>query len=479
MKLKSLLALFCVVLGLFVWLRFFEKNFESTADTHLLQLDPTKVTEVIITEGNNSFSLKRQENDWNISTTPPDRGDEEQIRTLLTLASALKPFDRLHFRELKNKFSLSKLGLEAPRRSISFHQEGGPDQVIYFGNEAVGEKSIFAKVNNKQSVVIIPSALSDLAFQDHDHFRDHSLTNLQFEQLKVIQLHQGLGDLSLYFNDDHWRMSQPIDSTVNDRALKDWITPLLQAPILARLESDDTSNLARYGLDQPRAEITFFQLDSEIPIHLWLGNGVVSESATRDEKQGDKDTLTMPSIYIRSSARHAIFKISAAFEKIFMISPDQLRDHQLFSVNLDTIDKITITKKENTVSLRHQVGGGDGWVTEGNSTTFILGSEVQRLVDTLQKIDVLNFEIATPKLLKNLGLDSPINAIASIRFTAHLSENTPDHDSGDYIVSEVLFGTPANAPGSKIYARVNNAPDLRQIPPDSLDKIDLSFLEKK
>lgn len=467
MKLKGLLALFCVVVGFFVWLRFFEKTFESAADANLLQIDPTKVTEVIITDGNNSFSLKRQAADWNISTTPPDRGDEEQVKRLLTLASTLKPFDRLHFRKLKNKLSLSKLGLQAPRRSITFHQEGGPDQVIYFGNEAIGEKSIFAQVNNKQSIVIISSALSDQAFQDHDHFRDHLLTNLQFEQLKFIQLHQGLGDLSLYFDDDHWRMSQPMDSTVSDRALKDWITPLLQAPILARMESDDTNNLARYGLDQPRAEITFFQAESEIPIHLWLGN--VST---------EKDAFAMPSIYIRSSARHAIFKISAAFEKVFMISPDQLRDHQLFSVNLDTIDKITITKKETTVCLRHQLGGGDGWVTEGNNTTFVLGTEVQRFVDTLEKIDVLNFQTATPKLLEDLGLDSPTNAIASIRFTAHLSENTPDHDAGDYIVSEILFGTPVNAPGSKLYARVNNAPDLRQVPPKSLDKIDLLFLKK-
>ncbi len=467
MKLKGLLALFCVVLALFIWLRFFEKKVEASADSHLLQIDPGKVTEVIITDGNNTFSLKRERQSWNISTTPPDRGDEEEIARLLNLASNLKPFDCVHVKELKNKLSLAELGLQTPHRSLLFHQEGGPDQIIYFGNEAVGEKSIFAKVNNKKSVVIIPSALSDQAFRSRDYFRDHLLTNLAFDQLKAIQLHHELGELSLCFNDDHWHMSQPMDSTVSDRALKDWITPVLQAPILARVEGDDTNDLARYGLEQPRAELTFFQAGSETPIHLWLGN--VST---------EKDAFTMPSIYVRSSERKAIFKISAAVEKAFLISPDQLRDHQLFSVNLDTIDKITITKKETSVCLRHQVDSGDAWVTEGNNTSFVLGSEVQRFVDTLEKIEVLGFETATPKLLKDLSLNSSNDAIASIRFTAHLSENTPDHDAGDYVVSEVLFGTPMNTPGSKLYARVNNAPDLRQIPVDALDKIDLSFLKK-
>lgn len=466
MKLKGLLALFCVVLAVFVWLRFFEKSFEETADAHLLQIDQGRVTDIIITDGNNEFLIKRQANGWNLSTTPVDRADDEQISRLLTLASELKPFDRLRFKELKMKWSLAELGLQAPRRSITFRQQGLPDQVIYFGNEAVGEKSIFAKVNDRRSVVIIPSTLADEAFRPRDDFRDHLLTSLSFDQLKVIQVHQELGDLSLFFNDDHWRMSQPMDSSVSERALKEWITPLLKAPIIARV-ADNESNLARYGLDQPRAEITLFQDQNQPPVHLWLGSAST-----------DKDAFTMPTIYVRSSARQGIFKISASFEKVFMIAPDLLRDHELFSVNLDTVDKITITKKEMTISLRHQVGGGDAWVTEGNNTTFILGSDVQRFVDGLEKIDVMSFETATPKILKDLGLDSLANATASIRFTAHLSENTPDHDAGDYIVSEVWFGTPVNAPGSKIYARVNNSSDLRQVPTNSLEKIDLSFLKK-
>jgi|GEM_PF-1665458 len=466
MKIKSLLALFSVVVALFVWLRFFEKSFEETADAHLLQLDPAKVTAIIIADGNNEFTIKRQSHGWDLSTTPVDRADDEQVARLLDLASTLKPFDRLHFKELKNKLSLPELGLQAPRRSITFRQEGVPDQVIYFGNEAVGEKSIFAKINNRRSVVIISSALADQAFQSHDDFRDHLLTSLSFDQLKTIQVHQELGDMTLSFNDDHWHMSQPTDSTINDHALKDWIAPLLQAPILARI-ADDDSNLTRYGLDQPRAEITLFQDQNQLPIHLWLGN--VST---------DKDAFTMPTIYVRSSARRAIFKISASFEKVFMVAPDFLRDHELFLVNLDTVDKITITKKDVTISLRHQLGGGDGWVTEGSNTSFILGSDVQRLVDNLEKIEVLNFEMATPKILKDLSLDALTNTTASIRFTAHLSENTPDHDAGDYIVSEVWFGTPMNAPGSKLYARVNGDSDLREIPADSLNKMDLSFLQK-
>ena len=162
-----------------------------------------------------------------------------------------------------------------------------------------------------------------------------------------------------------------------------------------------------------------------------------------------------------------------------MISPDILRDHQLFSVNLDVIDKIRITKKDITLSLRHQLGGGDAWVTEGNNTVFVLGTDMQHFVDRLEKIDVLNFEAATPKLLKDLGLEPPSDAIASICFTAHLSENTPDHDAGDYVVSEVCFGAPMTAPGSKLYARVNNGPDLREVPLDALTKFDLSLFLKK
>ena len=466
MKIKGLLSLFLVVLALVVWLRFFEKSFQSAADASLLQLAPDKVTAIIVKDGEDSFSFQRGEEGWTLSTIPTDRADDQEVMHLLMLASTLKPFDRIHVKDLKTKSSLSDFGLQNPRRSITFHQEGGPDQVIYFGNEAVGEKSIFAKVNSKQSVVIISSALADQAFRPHNAFRDHLLTKIKLKNLSVMELHQELGSLVLNFTDDSWRMTQPTQSTVNDHAVEEWITPLLEASVISRVASDD-GDLSCYGLDHPRAEMVLLEETSPLPTHLWLGSAST-----------DKETSATPTVYIRSSARKAIFKVSADLEKVFFISPDLLRDHQLFSVNLDGIDKITLTKKEVTISLRHQLGGGDAWVTEGSNTTFVLGSDVQRLVDTLEKIPVLHFETATPKLVQDLGLDPSSNAVASIRFTAHLSENSPDHNAGDYVVSEILFGTPMQAPGSKLYVRINNAPDLRQVPPDSLEKFDLSFIKK-
>lgn len=487
MKLKGLFALFSVVLALFIWLHFFEKNFKESSRIELLHLDPTKVTDITIVDGNNIFSLKRNAADWILSTTPPDRADTEEVTRLLDLAALLKPFDRLHTQELKGKLSLSELGLQNPHRSITFYQEGAPEQIIYFGNEAIGEKSLFAKTNTKQGVSIIPSALADHAFRNQDDFRDQKLTPLELSNLTGIQLHQQLGDLSLFENQNCWHMSQPIDSSISETALKNWITPLLQAPILARIADDDT-DLARYGLDQPRAEIMLFHGQNLPPIHLWLGSKTpLSSHDPQDQStstsEGEKpllpsDRSTLPGIYVRSSARKAIFKLPASLEQIFFVTPDSLKDQDLFTVNLDTVDKIVVTKKAFSISLRHQVGSGDAWITEGSNASLILGSNVQKLVDTLEKIPVLTTEPATPKLLADCGLDTVSHAQASIRFIAHLSENTPDHDAGDYVVSEVFFGAPLDHPESKLYARVNNKPTLHTIPTNSLEKFDLSFLKK-
>ena len=465
MKMKGTVALCCAVLGVILWLRFFEKEVEQPPDAPLLQFDQEKVTGITINDGNDSLSFQRHDNGWDLSTTPSDHADTVEVNKLLVLAAHAKPFDLLRSKELKNR--LPSLGLQSPRRSLMIHQEGAPDQTLYFGNEAVGDKSIFVRLNKNKTVFIIPSALADQAFRPHDDFRDHLLADLEVDQLRTVELHQGLGVLSLQLQDDQWKMVQPTETTINKHAFKYWITSLLQAPILARVANDD-GDLTSYGLDQPRAEIILSQENEKEPLHLWLGK--VAE---------EKDAPTIPSVYVRSSARHAIFKIPASLEKVFMITPDTLRDHQLFAINLDGIDQIIIKKEGVTLSLHHQLGGSDGWITEEADPVLILGSDLQHMIENLEKTEVINFEAATPTLLKKIGLEPPSDAIASIRFIAHLSENTPDNNAGDYVVCEILFGAPVDNPGSLLYARVSNSPDLRQVPVKTLEKLDLSLFKKK
>lgn len=459
MTLRGTLLLLFLALGLILGIIFLEPYYRQSYDKTIFHGVPEKVTKVTIIDGNDTHSLDRHHEGWALSTTPADRVDSEEINHLLGVAYAIQPLDILSRRDLHHQLGLSTLGLLNPKRLLILHGEKNNDQTLYFGNEAVGDKCLFACSGKKGDVMIIPSTLSDIAFRPIDEFRDHRLTSLNAKQLERLSLHQGKGDMTLVSEESSWKMTQPILSSVDTKAISTWIDPLLSSHILTRVGSDD-GDLSLYGLDHPRAEITLLESGKKEPIILSLGK-------TSDDKESSEEIS--PAIYLRSSERHAIFKIPRAMENVFMISPDSLRDRQFFRLNLDTVDRIAITKGGKELTLHRQGGGSSDWITEEKNPRKIPGSQLEELVKIFERTQISAFQLATPAHLQEAGLELPTGPANRIRFIAHLSENTPDDNAGDHTVAEITFGTPT---ASTLFARLGNASDLVQIPSKTLEALD-------
>ncbi len=455
MTLRGTLLLFCLAITVAGLLFFLHPNQDRPSNAPLFHRDPAQITRITITDGSESRSLTRHGENWEIDTIPHDQADTSEAMNLVSAALELKPLDILTPEDFKTRLSLAVTGLQDPKRSLLLHQENAPDQILYFGNEAVGEKRLFARFGDQKEVIIIPSTLADLALRPNDEFRNHHLTSLALENLQKIKLSQGLGELCLQVDKHQWKMTEPTSALISSNALSSWITPLLEAPILERLGSDQ-ENLASYGLEEPRSAITFFRENSLTPITLSLGKVV-------DETKSSADAT--PAVYIRSSERHAIFKVPATLEKIFMISPDMLREHQLCNINLDTVDRIEITKPDLSIVLRRQPETPENWMTDGKDPSIIPAAEVEKMVSALNKITVSSFEIATPANLKSAGLEPASKETITLRFIAHLSENTPDNEAGDFLIKEIHFG---RSSGTITFARVDHDPEVVEIPESTL-----------
>ncbi|MBX9743012.1 MAG: DUF4340 domain-containing protein [Chthoniobacterales bacterium] len=452
MNLRGTLILLGLALITITLLVFLQPKQEHPSREPLFHGDPSQVTRIVMVDGNESRSLTLHDHQWEIDTTPPDQADKEEVMSLLGAALEVKPLDILIPEELKNQLSLPKLGLQDPKSSLLLHYKNSPDQILYFGNEAVGEKRLFARFSSQKEVIIIPSTLADIAFRPNDLFRNHHLTALALDSIKKITLSQKLGEMCIERQGEQWNMKEPTIALVSSNALNSWITPLLEAPILERI-SNDQGNLAAYDLEEPRATITFFPESSDKPVTLSLGKSV--------EQKNNKEALS-PAIYIRSSERHAIFTIPAALEKTFLISPDMLREHQLCTINLDTVDRIEAIKSNTALKLHRQPENHENWVTEEEHPSIISGSEIQKMVSTLEQVMVTSFEIATPTKLQAAGIEPASKAAMTLRFIAHLSENTPDENAGDFPIKEICFGTPSV--DNTLFARIDHNPEIVQIP---------------
>ncbi|MDH4470748.1 MAG: DUF4340 domain-containing protein [Verrucomicrobiae bacterium] len=456
---RGTIALFVLAFATISWFLFADlPHQQSASDGPIFHLDPEKVTRIVITDGNDTHTLQREEDAWSISTTPPDRVSDKKIVHLLTIAAELKPLNILNPKELKHTLSLSSLGLQNPKRSLTIHQEGAKDQTLFIGNEAASDKSLFAQFEKQKTVMIIPSEIATIAFLNADSFRDPYLTTLKLDALKEITVTRGRSQLSLKKENEKWVMTQPISGIISSEALQSWIAPLFTTQVLKRVGNDDPNNLSTYGLDQPRATISLLAEDVSQPVTLSLGN--VAE---------DLNTNTnAPPCYLCSSDRHAIFIAPPSLSQLFMITPETLRDRQLFELNLDTVDRIEITTLGKTLSLHRQLGGSEDWILDNQ--TILPKATVEKMLEMLEKTKILSYQVATPSQAALAGLDDSSQPTSRIRFIAHLSENTPDEQAGDHTVLEISFGQKI---GERIFARIGKEPELLEVPAQTVDILNL------
>lgn len=457
---RGTITLFVLAIGTITYFFLSRLTEQPLKDGLIFHFHADKVTRIVITDGNDVHTLQREQDAWYISTSPPDRVSDKKIDHLLAMAQELKPLNILKPSELKHQLSLSSLGLQNPKRSISFHKEGAQDETLFIGNEAVGDKSVFAQLENQKSVMIIPSEIATIAFANSDDFRDPYLTTLRLDDLQEIIITRGMGKLCLKKENEKWQMTQPISGMISPDALATWIAPLFTTEMLTRV-SDDHTNLAYYGLDQPRANISLLEEDSLEPVKLDLGNMLEEKNIAS----------SAPSYYLRSSARHAIFIVPAALSELFMITPEALRDHQLFKLNLDMVDRIEITTPTKALSLRRQPLGTEereDWIL--NNQQVISQATLQKMVETLAQTKILSYQVATPSKKAALGLDESSQPTGSIQFIAHLSENTPDDQAGDHTVMTVTFGKQI---GQTIFAHIGRDPELVEIPAETIDLLNV------
>jgi hypothetical protein len=456
---RGTITLFVVAIATISW--FFLSDFSQhrpSPDDPIFRFDPERVTRIVINDGNDSHTLQREEDAWYISTIPLDRVSDKKVIRLLAIALELKPLNILTPKELKEKLSLSSLGLKNPKRSITIHQEGEKDQTLFIGNEAVGDTSLFAQLEKQKSVMIIPSEIASLAFSNCDDFRDPYLTTLKLNDLKEITVTRGMSKLILKKENEKWEMIQPISGAISSEGLQTWIAPLFTTEVLKRVGNNDVNNLSVYGLDQPRATISLLDEDSSKPVTLSLGN-------VAEETPG---ISSAPPCYLSSSDRHAVFMVPAFLSQLFMITPEALRDRQLFELNLDTVDRIEITTSGKVLALRRQLGGSEDWILDNQ--IVVPKATLTKMLENLEKTKILSYQVATPSKAAAAGLDDSSQPTSRIRFIAHLSENTPDEQAGDHTVMEITFGKKM---GQRIFAHIGNDPELLEIPAETVDSLNL------
>lgn len=446
MKLKNTLILVIVAAAIFAFIHFFESKAPTTQESkesagRVVQFDRDKITGITIKSTDTKIDLRKKDGVWVIDAPIQDRADPMAINQLFTTAEALKSEESIPTeKQSDGKDMLKEFGLNTSETRLTFTGGDKPVEIL-IGKDAAVEGKVYARLESSKTAHIISNDLKNQISKKVDDFRDHKLTDVVATQVEKVQFKTAAGEIELNKKDQHWSLDKPFKARGNDQKVGDIISQTANAQVDSFVT--DTTNLAAYGLAEPRGTVTLTSEGSKEPVVVQLGKAL--------EKEKDK-------IYAKVSTRNAVLVVPKTLETLLDTKPNDVRDRNLVRFSPDIVDRINIESpgKEKIVLARK----GESWVRKADGKDVAINAvAATRLLTELQNMQVNKFVADVATDLPKYGLDQPQ---VTITLSSYSSENTAETKAGEKPIVSILLG---KVEGDDLYAKLDDEVFVVGIPP--------------
>ena len=468
MKLKNTLILLVVAGAIFAFIHFFESKQPTTQEAteiagRVVKFDRDKITAITIKNTDTKIELRKKDGAWYLEAPLKDRADSMAVNQLFTTAEALKSDEAIPTdKQSGGKDLLKEFGLVNSDTRLTFTGGDKPVELL-LGKDAAVEGKIYVRLEDSKTAHVIGNDLKTQISKKVDEFRDHKLTDLLTTQVNKVDFKTTAGELELEKKDQHWSLDKPFKARGNDQKVGDLISQAANAQVDSFVA--DSSNLASFGLQDPRGTVAFTTEGGKEPMVLQIGQPL--------EKDKEK-------IYAKVSTREAVMVVPKSVATLLDTKPNDVRDHNLIRVSPDIVDRINIESpgKEKIVLSRK----GESWVRKVDGKDVPVNvAAATRLLNQLQGEQVVNFVADVATELPKYGLDQPQETIT---LSSYSSENTAETKAGEKPIVSILFG---KTEGDNVYAKLDDEPFVVSVPSgilnvamtDPLQWQDLSIFKNK
>jgi len=450
MKLKNTLTLLLLAGAIYAFIHFYESRQPTSQQAaeragRVVQFDRDKITKIALKTSDTKIELEKRNGVWFVEKPVKDRADSTAINQLFTTAESLKSDSAIPTeKQAGDKNPLKEFGLGSPETRLIFTGGEKPIELL-FGKDAAVEGKVYVRLEDSRTAHVISNDLKNQVAKKVDDFRDHKLTDLLSTQVNKYALKTAAGEIELEKKAQHWSLTKPFKARGNDQKIGDLIAQAANAQVDSFVA--DASNLASFGLQEPRGTVTLAVEGAKEPVVLEIGQPL--------EKDKEK-------IYVKLSTRNSVLVVPKGLEAQLDTKPGDVRDRNLLRVESDIVDRMTIEARdrEKIVLARK----GESWVRKvGDTDEPINVAAATRLLGELQNQQVSDFVADVAIDLPKYGLDQPA---VKVTLSSYASENTAETKSGEKTIVSVLLGL---TEGDKVYAKLDDEPFVVSVPKTLLD----------
>lgn len=384
MKIKTTLILLAIFIALLVFVIFFQSKIEKERgkEEKLVELSSDDVQKITFKKEDEPISFQKDEKgEWLITEPLEAKADKYEVNRLA------EDFSDLRIERVVEEEPSDLSQYEIPQKEISLTYKDKDQPVkILIGMENPLDSTFFAKREDEQRVVLIPSHLKSLLEKKVFDFRQKDIFTLETDDVKNIKLQAKETRWEASKKEEEWWFKKPVNALAENSKIENVINSLsrLKAKEFVS-EEKKKEEIKKYGLDKAEYEIT---------LAMPLENKEVTFSLhKKDDKVYATTTLSSKIINVEDSV------LSDLEKKV-----EELREKEVANFYSWEASKVHLKKGklEITVSKDEE----DKWHFESTEKEEADGDKIKTFIRKIESLKAEEF-IDPPLKLKDYGLDKP------------------------------------------------------------------------
>lgn len=385
MKFRTTLIIFAIFIVVLVLVYFFEikGNGEGETEEMLVDLSSDDVQTIIFKKEDETIAFKKDEEDWLITEPLEAKADKYEVNRLADDFSELK-IERV-VEEMPEEKGLEKY--EIPKKEITLYFKEKEEPVkILIGMENPLDNTFFAKREDEQRIVLIPSSLKTLLEKSLFDFRMKDIFKFETDDVKEVKLQAKKTRWEAQKEGDEWFLKKPIHALAKSSKINDMLYSLSNLKAKEFIsEENKEAEIKKYALDQPEYKIS---------VALPVANQEVTFFL---QKQEDK-------LYATTSLSNKIITAEDSILSDLEKEAEELREKDVADFYSWEANKLHIRKGELDWTLTKSED--DNWQFESPIQEGANKSNLETFIRKIESLEAEEF-IDPPLDLKDYGLDKP------------------------------------------------------------------------
>ncbi|HLH75752.1 MAG TPA: DUF4340 domain-containing protein [Candidatus Binataceae bacterium] len=369
---------------------YFTHSRTTVAPTHyLFNVKPDALTRLTLKYPNAEIDLVREAGKWQLVKPVSAPADNDAVQTLAQEIAQCQIERTVD----EHPASLAPFGLAQPQATIIAATKAGALPAIEVGKTTPVGYNVYIKTSARPAVMITAAAFGPGTKRTANDLRDHTLLSFSSDDVKrfVIQRPNSPA-IEVDKQAGQWAIVKPARFSADQRAVRDFLNSLSNSRI-NEFVNDHPTDLAKYGLVQPKITVTIYR-DSGKPLVLDVGGQIMSVG-----KEG---------FYVQRDGAPAVYSINSWMFADLDKDLNDLRDKTVLAFEPSDVERIQVTQNGNTFNVVRKPAGK--WYVESNGGSIKALADpvkVEQFMDHLRTIKGDQIAQDSPTDLSKFGLAAP------------------------------------------------------------------------